>query len=246
MRKFLLLISLTIWLGACNSQQDNKEQALKTNKEENKQLLEEASIIKKNETQKPPQKVKEAPKTKENEGYMVEHPEKKDVQLKNRMTAIERLKLKGSAQLEYADNDYNILKEDTIINIEENAFIIRYKTSCLNDKGVAQEVIAMDGRSHRTYLISHNYKTEVSVTLNGKPTGKDIIQKELFKGHLNADFLRKSIIRHPQFLRFNEDNAEAIFSFLVGVPHTDWVALATVGVGQFGKSRVIKVENVGM
>lgn len=240
MRKILLLILLAIWVGACNSQEEDKQQALN-----DKKKLAEASL---GNTQKqlPQKKVKEAPKVKEDDGYLVKHPEKNDVQAKNRMSAIQRLKLKGSAQLEYAKKDYNVLREDTTITIENNAFIIQYKTSCLNDQGVAQEVIPMDGRDHRTYLISHNYKTEVLVTLNGKPTGKDIIQKDLFKGHLNADFLRKSIIKHPQFVKFNEDNAEAIFSFMVGVPHTDWIALATVGVGQFGKSRVIKIESLGM
>ena len=248
MRKTLLLISITIWLGACSSQQNDNKQAQTTPKEEKKVSLAEPKVVpQKKETPKPPQKVKEAPKTTQNDGYLVEHPEKKDVKgQRNRLTAIERLKLKGSAQLEYAQKDYSILQEDTTITVNDNAFKINYKTVCLNDEGVAQEVIAMDGRSHRTYLISHNYTTEVSVVLNGKQTGKDIIRKEIFKGHLNADFLRKSIIKHPQFLKFNEDNAEAVFSFLVGVPHTDWVALATVGVGQFGKSRVIKVENVGM
>ena len=240
MRKILLLISLAIWLGACNSQKEDKQQALN-----NKKKLAEASLS--NTPKKLPQdKVKEAPKVKEDDGYLVKHPEKSNVQSENRMSAIQRLKLKGSAQLEYAKKDYIVLREDTTINIENNAFIIQYKTSCLNDEGVAQEVIPMDGRDHRTYLISHNYKTEISVILNGKPTGKDIIRKDLFKGHLNADFLRKSIIKHPQFIKFNEDNAEAVFSFMVGVPHTDWVALATVGVGQFGKSRVIKVESLGM
>lgn len=248
MRKSLLLISIAIWFGACNSQKDNKEQAQTNKKNEKKILLAEAKVTpEKKETKTPPQQVKEAPKTTKDDGYLVEHPEKKDVKgQKNRLTAIERLKLKGSAQLEYAKKDFSILQEDTTITINDNAFKFNYKTVCLNDEGVAQEVIAMDGRSHRTYLISHNYKTEVSVTLNGKQTGKDIIRKEMFKGHLNADFLRKSIIKHPQFVKFNEDNAEAVFSFLVGVPHTDWVALATVGIGQFGRSRVIKVQNVGM
>ncbi|WP_299456296.1 hypothetical protein [uncultured Microscilla sp.] len=241
MRKFILLISLAIWVSACNSDQKDKQQT-----QAHKKKLEEASLAQSQE--KLPQKnVKEAPEVKEgDEGYLVEHPEKKDANAQSRMSAIERLKLKGSAQLEYAKKDFQVLREDTTITIDNNAFVIHFQTTCLNDGGVAQEVIPMDGRDHRTYLISHNYKTEVSVKLNGKSTGKDIIQKDLFKGHLNADFLRKSIIRHPQFVKFNEDNAEAIFSFMVGVPHTDWVALATVGVGQFGKSRVIKVESLGM
>ena len=248
MRKILLLISLTIWLGACNSQKEDNKQAQTKPKDEQKLPSAEANIIpQENETLVPPQGVKEAPKNSKDDGYLVEHPEKRNVKgQQSRLTAIERLKLKGSAQLEYAQKDFNILQEDTTFTVNDNAFKINYRTVCLNDEGVAQEVIAMDGRSHRTYLISHNYKTEVSVVLNGKQTGKDIIQKDLFKGHLNPDFLRKSIIKHPQFIKFNEDNAEAVFSFLVGVPHTDWVALATVGVGQFGKSRVIKVENVGM
>lgn len=251
MRKILLFFSLIIWLGACTSstQEENNKQAQTQIKPTDKKQLAEASVVpQKDKTEKLPQTIKEAPKTNQEEDYLVEHPEKKDVktQKKNNLTAIERLKLKGSAQLEYAPNDFNILKEDTTVTIEDKAFKIQYKTVCMNDKAVAQEVIAMDGRSHRTYLISHNYTTEVLVTLNGKPTGKDVIRKDIFKGHLDADFLRKSIIKHPQFIKFNEDNAEAVFSFLVGVPHTDWVALATVGVGQFGKSRVIKVENVGM
>lgn len=241
MRKIILLISLAIWVGACNSSDKDKQQA-----QEHKKKLEEASLVQ-NQQKSGQEKVKEAPKVKEgDEGYLVEHPEKKDANAQNRMSAIERLKLKGSAQLEYAKKDFKVLREDTTITIDNNAFVIQFQTTCLNDGGVAQEVIPMDGRDHRTYLISHNYKTEVSVMLNGKSTGKDVIQKDLFKGHLNADFLRKSIIRHPQFVKFNEDNAEAIFSFMVGVPHTDWVALATVGVGQFGKSRVIKVESLGM
>ncbi|NJL11626.1 MAG: DUF4738 domain-containing protein [Microscillaceae bacterium] len=71
--------------------------------------------------------------------------------------------------------------------------------------------------------------------------GQQLIKKEIFKGQLDPGFLAKSILKHPQFVRFDEEKNEAIFEFIIGIPNTDWLVIAGVNLNERGKVRVIDI-----
>jgi hypothetical protein len=76
---------------------------------------------------------------------------------------------------------------------------------------------------------------------NGKLVGAKAVEKELFKGKVDPDFLEKSIIKHPEFVRFDEEKNEAIFKFMMGVPNTDWLVFAAINLNDQGKLRIIEI-----
>ena len=55
------------------------------------------------------------------------------------------------------------------------------------------------------------------------------------------EFLDNAIIKHPQFIRFDEEKNEAVFQFLVGIPATDYVVLAGVNLSPRGDIRIIDI-----
>ena len=150
-------------------------------------------------------------------------------------------KLDRKLKIEFVTPDFTIIKDDTLFKSKEKTFEVSYITSCLNDSLIAQEMFDYGGTNKKSYLISHNYQTNIAIKVNGKLTGRKTIEKYLFEGKLDKEFLEKSIIKHPQFVRFDESNNEAIFEFLVGVPHTDWVIVAGINLDQQGIVRVIDI-----
>jgi hypothetical protein len=150
--------------------------------------------------------------------------------------------LKKYVKLEYAALDSEVQKTDTSLNFHHKKFDISFNTSCLNDSLIAQEIYGYAGPNAKSYLISHNYKTDISIKVNGKSTGAKSIHKEMFKDKLDKDFLEKSIIKHPSFVRFDTTSNEAIFEFMVGVPNTDWLVLAGININEQGKIRIIEIN----
>jgi hypothetical protein len=149
--------------------------------------------------------------------------------------------LDKKAKIEYAPKDYSVIKNDTLVKTKSGNYQFSYATLCLNDSLIAQEMVDYAQRQSKSYLISHNYQTNISIQLNGIPTANKLIQKDLFKGKLDQDFLEKSIIKHPNFVRFDEERNEAIFEFMVGVPNTDWLIIAGVNLNSQGAVRIIDI-----
>ncbi|MDX2305411.1 MAG: hypothetical protein NW226_21550 [Microscillaceae bacterium] len=147
---------------------------------------------------------------------------------------------KGS-KIEFAPLDLQVIKEDTTILSKEIKFEIFYATSCLNDSLIAQEMYDYGRTNTKSYLISHNYKTELSIKVDGVLKGNKIIHKDLFINKLDRNFLDKSILKHPRFVKFNEETNEAVFEFIVGVPNTDWLVLAGINLNDAGNIRIIDI-----
>ncbi len=154
--------------------------------------------------------------------------------------------LDQTLMIEYLAPDYSSIAEDTAIQAKDGLFEISYNTSCLNDSLVAQEMYDYGGTNAKSYLISHNYSTEISIKVDGILTGNKTIRKELFLDLLDKEFLERSILKHPQFVRFDKASNEAVFEFIVGIPNTDWLVLAGINLGKQGQIRVIDVMTPGL
>lgn len=144
-------------------------------------------------------------------------------------------------KIEFAAPDFSLLEDDTLIVAKSGRFEIKYLTQSLNDSLVAQAMYDYSGTNAKSYLISHNYRTSISMKKNGKLVGAKAVEKELFKGKVDPDFLEKSIIKHPEFVRFDEEKNEAIFKFMMGVPNTDWLVFAAINLNDQGKLRIIEI-----
>jgi hypothetical protein len=154
-------------------------------------------------------------------------------------------KLGTGIKLEYTEPDFNITKTDTLIKTKYGDYKISYATSCLNDTLIAQEMYNYS-QYQKSYRFSHNYQTNIAMMLDGKPSGMAVINKESFVDKLERDFLEKSIMKHPQFMGFDEAKNEAVFQFLVGVPATDYVVLAGVNLSPQGQVRIIEIKMPSM
>lgn len=233
----ILLLSSIITFSACTSdkKQDNEEG------EEKVPTLLSKNDDKNNDIFKSSKKTSNEDKISEKEF--------KDEEANNKLMSPQmRLlsKLDKNAKIEFVDPDYAIIQNDTLIKSDENIFEISYTTACLNDSLIAQEMYDFGRTNKKNYLISHNYKTNVAVKVNGKVTGTREIKKELFLNQVDKDFLEKSIIKHPEFVRFDENKKEAVFEFMVGVPNTDWLVIAGINMQQDGKLRIIEIIAPGM
>jgi hypothetical protein len=151
-------------------------------------------------------------------------------------------RLGKDAKVEYSELDKEILRNDTLVRTKHGDYKIDYTTACLNDSLVALEMYNYETGYSKSYRLLHNYQTSINMLHNGKPSGSRIISKDVFKDKMQPDFLDKAIIKHPQFVRFDEDKNEAVFQFLVGVPATDYVVLAGVNLSPRGEIRIIQVE----
>jgi hypothetical protein len=149
--------------------------------------------------------------------------------------------LEKNLNIEYSPNDYEILKNDTAFRINQKQYQISYATACLNDSLVAQEMLDYALQQKKSYLISHNYQTNISIKVNGITTGAKLIKKEIFKGKIDQNFLEKSIIKHPNFVKFDAEKNEAVFEFMIGVPNTDWLVIAGVNLNSQGGVRIIDI-----
>lgn len=151
-------------------------------------------------------------------------------------------KLGKNAKIEFAELDKEVVRQDTLVRTKHGDYKISYSTACLNDSLVALEMFNYEQGYSKSYRLQHNYQTNINMLHNGKPSGSRVIEKDIFKNKMEAAFLEKAIIKHPQFVRFDEEKNEAIFQFLVGVPATDWVVLAGVNLSPQGDIRIIKVD----
>jgi hypothetical protein len=151
-------------------------------------------------------------------------------------------KLGKNAKIEFAELDREVLRQDTLVRTKHGDYKISYSTACLNDSLVALEMFNYEQGYAKSYRLQHNYQTNINMLHNGKPSGSRVIDKEIFKNKMEKAFLEKAIIKHPQFVRFDEEKNEAVFQFLVGVPATDWVVLAGVNLSPQGDVRIINVE----
>ncbi|MCU0445783.1 MAG: DUF4738 domain-containing protein [Microscillaceae bacterium] len=229
--KILLSLYIFLWLlGACSSEKDQIQTA------EDKTI---PTTLSNNQTQVPP--------TQDSLQEEVKNPQKSEEDKSNPQPAVTTAHQKllqtldKGAKIEYAPHDYSIIKNDTLVKAKSGNFQFTYATSCLNDSLIAQEMVDYAQRQSKSYLISHNYQTNISIRLNGIATANKLIQKDLFKGKLDQDFLEKSIIKHPNFVRFDEERNEAIFEFMVGVPNTDWLIIAGVNLNSQGTVRIIDI-----
>lgn len=144
-------------------------------------------------------------------------------------------------KIEFAPLDYSIIKDDTTIQIPTGRFEIEYLTKSLNDSLIAQEMFDYGSSNAKSFLISHNYQTSILMKKNGQLVGAKTVDKALFKGKLDREFLEKSIIKHPEFVEFDQERNEAIFKFIIGVPNTDWLVFAAINLNDSGKLRIIEI-----
>jgi len=151
-------------------------------------------------------------------------------------------------QVDFAPEDNTVIEENETLIFGQEKMNLAYKTTCLNDQNVLQEFFIFDEKDPKnTYLISHNYQTEILLQNEaGQIILQKIIKKEFFRDFVDKTFLQKSIIKHPEFMGYDEKKQEATFSFLLGIPSTDLIALATVKINTLGQLKVIKVENVSL
>ncbi len=150
--------------------------------------------------------------------------------------------LDPKVKVEFAQPDLLVIQEDTVITSQNHKFEISYKTSCLNDSLIAQEMYDYGGTNAISYLISHNYQTQIAIKVDGQLTSDQTIHKNIFQNSMDPEFLDRSIIKHPQFMGFDDEHQEAIFEFIVGIPNTDWLVLAGVNMDKSGKVRIIDVQ----
>ncbi len=142
-------------------------------------------------------------------------------------------------KIQYAPLDNQIISSDTLFKVKNNLYELNYATSCVNDSLIAQEM--SDIQQRKLVIFSHNYQTDIAFKVNGQSTTKKTIKKDLFLNKIERDFLEKSIIKHPQFVRFDEAKNEAIFEFIIGVPNTDWLVIAAVNLSPQGNFRIIDI-----
>ncbi|TAH30610.1 MAG: DUF4738 domain-containing protein [Cytophagales bacterium] len=170
--------------------------------------------------------------------------DKKEIDEKEKSTLISMAKklyqeLIKKGNVEFAPIDNQVISQDTSFKVKQDLYEINFATACLNDSLVAQEM--SDFTSKKSFILAHNYETDISFTINGKPSTKKTIHKELFKNKLENAFLQKSIIKHPQFVKFDEAKNEAIFEFIIGVPNTDWLVIAAVNLNPQGNIRIVDI-----
>jgi hypothetical protein len=229
-RILLSLLIILCLLGACTKEKDQIEEA------DSKAI---PTKLSKNQAQIPSKQnpIQEDPKLESKPS--ADQTEKLAVEPTAHQKLLQTLDKK--AKIEYAPKDYSVIKNDTVVKTKNGNYQFSYATLCLNDSLIAQEMVDYAQRQSKSYLISHNYQTNISIQLNGIPTARKLIQKDLFKGKLDQDFLEKSIIKHPNFVRFDEERNEAIFEFMVGVPNTDWLIIAGVNLNSQGAVRIIDI-----
>jgi hypothetical protein len=163
--------------------------------------------------------------------------ENKKIHISKAKLLFQELSKKGSVQ--YAPIDNQVISQDTSFKIKQDFYELNFATACLNDSLVAQEM--SDFAQNKTFILAHNYETDISFKVNGRATSKKTIHKYLFKNKLEKEFLEKSIIKHPQFVKFDEAKNEAIFEFIIGVPNTDWLVIAAVNLTPQGSVRIIDI-----
>jgi len=227
-RLYPLTISL-ILLAACSSSKQQEQNDVKAQNLTSQNVAENntSKEAKKQNTQKKSAKPKE----------ITQLPKEKKLSLVQTLLA----GLGKGAKVEYVEMDKEILHNDTLVNTKSGKYKISYATACLNDSLVAQEMFNYGDSYNKTYRLLHNYETSIAMQHNGQPSGSKIISKDIFKNKMERAFLEKAIIKHPQFVRFDEEKNEAVFQFIVGIPSTDWVVLAAINLSPRGDIRIIDI-----
>ncbi len=237
---FFILFLLIFSLGACTQGFNEKEEPLDT--EENAGQIQPNN--KKTQTDKQQKKDSSLIKTASNNNDPND-PKKEDAKegQKSVLTPQQQLlqSIPKGVKIEFAPLDYNIIKDDTTIRIPSGRFEIEYLTKSLNDSLIAQEMFDYGGSNAKSFLISHNYQTNILMKKNGQLVGAKTVDKALFRGKLDREFLEKSIIKHPEFVAFDQEKNEAIFKFIIGVPNTDWLVFAAINLNDSGKLRIIEI-----
>lgn len=244
MKKYILIYALLSILMACNL---DKEVAQTEDEDDvagltTTQLTKAKDLTTKNTAQKIIENEKFSD-DEERDSISQEEPHQEPAENFQKLRPQQQLlaSLTKGAKVEFAPLDQGVIQEDTTITSNDSIFEISYETRCLNDSLIAQEMYDYGGTNAKSYLISHNYKTDVSISVDGVLKGNKTINKDMFKDKLELAFLEKSILKHPRFVKFNEETNEAVFEFIVGVPNTDWLVLAGVNLNDSGELRIIDI-----
>ncbi|NJL11625.1 MAG: hypothetical protein HC913_00450 [Microscillaceae bacterium] len=84
-------------------------------------------------------------------------------------------------KVEFAPLDLQVLREDTLIKARAGLFEISFATDCLNDSLIAQEMFDYGGTNTKSYLISHNYKTNIAIKKMAAPWASNSSKKKFLK-----------------------------------------------------------------
>ncbi|MCS6821400.1 MAG: hypothetical protein NZ551_05980 [Microscillaceae bacterium] len=152
------------------------------------------------------------------------------------------------AKIEFAPFDTQALLFDTTFQGVDAPLELKLKTTSMNDSTVVQEMLLLDVRTtgKKSYLLSHNYQTEVQLRKAGQLIAQHLIKKEFFKDYIQAEFLEKAILKHPEQVELNPVTNTVQLHFLIGVPATDWMVMATLGIKPTGELQILKVEYLGL
>ncbi len=234
---FFILFSLFFSLGACTKDTTEKDEPIKS--EEG--TTQNPQTEKNTSNQKTQKKDSSLIKTTSNgkEATKKEEKEAKKTVLSPQQQLLQSIP--KNIKVEFAPLDYNIIKNDTTIEISTGRFEIEYLTKSLNDSLIAQEMFDYGSSNAKSFLISHNYQTNILMRKNGQLVGAKTVEKALFEDKLDKEFLQKSIIKHPEFVEFDREKNEAIFKFIIGVPNTDWLVFAAINLNDSGKLRIIEI-----
>lgn len=233
MKRILQIIVCLTLLSACSSSQQQEHAEI------NKDQLTSQNIAK-NKGKADGNTARDA---EEGSANTPKDANKEQTEGKNKLSAVQKLlaRLGKNVKVEYSELDREVVHNDTLVRTSSGDYRFTYKTACLNDSLVAQEMFNYGEAYNKSYRLLHNYETSIVMRHNGQPSGSKIISKDLFQNKMPKEFLENSIIKHPQFVRFDEEKNEAIFQFLVGIPATDYVILAGVNLSPRGDVRIIDV-----
>lgn len=180
---------------------------------------------------------------------VVENPETivEEVSIQPQLDPIEELLANENAIIEYAPFDDKVIENDTTVVFEGEEYQLSYQTSCLNDKRVVQQLFVLDDtQTGNRYLVTHNYKTIITIEKDGQTLVKHTIVKDLFESKVDNEFLEKSILTHPDIMEINEEKQLIKFAFMIGIPSTDWLVVATLDMNREGNLNILSVEPIAL
>lgn len=234
---FIIIFLLMFSLSACTQDTTEQEEPISTEEDSTQKLQTQQGQAGQKSQKKDSSLIKTTSNGDDNNEEKVK--KEKEIVLSPQQKLLQSIP-KG-IKVEFAPPDFNILKDDTTIQIPTGRFEIEYLTKSLNDSLIAQEMFDYGSSNAKSFLISHNYQTNIFMKKNGQLVGAKTVDKALFKGKLDKEFLEKSIIKHPEFVEFDQEKNEAIFKFIIGVPNTDWLVFAAINLNDSGKLRIIEI-----
>lgn len=180
---------------------------------------------------------------------VVENPETivEEVSIEPQRNPLEELLANENAVIEYAPFDDKVITNDTTVTFDGEEYQLSYETSCLNDKRVVQQLFVLDDtNTGNRYLVTHNYKTIITIEKDGQTLVKHTIVKDLFESKVDTEFLQKSILTHPDIMDIDEEKQLIKFAFMIGIPSTDWLVVATLDLNRAGNLNILSVEPVAL